>query len=137
MAENLSRELEEVTDDLEGNWNIVVVAITLDTGGEAPKAHKMARRKRPCLVAPDCYGHHVYQVKLCDVRSSFFSPCRTTLLHSRRFFQERCRVPAIHRQATELIGWLRGKTYVLVLLRDVQETNSLHILAVIRAALTR
>jgi hypothetical protein len=40
-------------------------------------------------------------------------------------------------QATELIGWLRGKTYILALLHEVQQTNSLHILAVIRAVLTR
>ena len=40
-------------------------------------------------------------------------------------------------KATELIGWLRGKTYILALLREVQQTNSLHVLAVIRAVLTR
>lgn len=40
-------------------------------------------------------------------------------------------------KATELIGWLQGKTYVLALLRDVQQTNSLQVLAVIRAVLTR
>ena len=39
-------------------------------------------------------------------------------------------------KATELIGWLRGKTYILALLREVQQTNSLRILAVIRAVLT-
>jgi hypothetical protein len=35
MAENLFREPEEVIDDLERNWNILVVAITSDAGGEA------------------------------------------------------------------------------------------------------
>jgi hypothetical protein len=40
-------------------------------------------------------------------------------------------------KATELIGWLQGKTYVLALLREVQRTNSLRILTVIRAVLTR
>ena len=39
-------------------------------------------------------------------------------------------------KATELIGWLRGKTYILALLREVQQTNSLRVLAVIRAVLT-
>ncbi len=63
MAENLFRELEQVIDDLEGNWNIVVVPITLDAGGEALNAHEMARRKHPHLNAPDCYGHQVYSIK--------------------------------------------------------------------------
>ena len=40
-------------------------------------------------------------------------------------------------KATELIGWLRGKTYVLALLRQVQLMNSQRILAVIHAVLTR
>ena len=40
-------------------------------------------------------------------------------------------------KATELIGWLRGKTYILALLCEVQQTNSLRVLAVIRAVLTR
>ena len=40
-------------------------------------------------------------------------------------------------QATELIGWLRGKTYVLALLQEVQLTNSQRVLAVIRTVLTR
>ena len=40
-------------------------------------------------------------------------------------------------KATELIGWLQGKTYVLALLQEVQLTNSQHVLAVICAVLTR
>jgi len=40
-------------------------------------------------------------------------------------------------RATELIGWLRGKTYVLALLRDIQLTNCLSVLAVIHAVLTQ
>ena len=31
-------------------------------------------------------------------------------------------------KATELIGWLWGKTYILALLHEVQQTNSLHVL---------
>ena len=40
-------------------------------------------------------------------------------------------------EATELIDWLRGQTYVLALLRNVQQTNCLHVFAVLRAVLTR
>ena len=45
--------------DLEVNWNIRVVAITLDAGGKALKGRKMARIKYPHLVTPDCFGHQV------------------------------------------------------------------------------
>ena len=57
MAKNLFHKLEKVINDLEGNWNIVVIAITSDAGGEALKAHKLACRKHPHLVVPDCYNH--------------------------------------------------------------------------------
>ena len=46
-------------NDLEVNWNIRVVAITSDAGGEALKGRKMAHRKYPHLVTPDCFGHQV------------------------------------------------------------------------------
>ena len=59
MADNLFHELEEVMNDLEVNWNIRVVAITSDAGGEALKGRKMAHRKYPHLVTPDCFGHQV------------------------------------------------------------------------------
>ena len=45
--------------------------------------------------------------------------------------QSSCNTP------TKQQSWLRGKTYVLALLHDVQQTNSLHVLAVIRAVLIR
>ena len=35
-------ELKKVIDELEGEWNIVVVAITSDAGGGTLKGHKMA-----------------------------------------------------------------------------------------------
>jgi len=40
-AENLYRELKKVIDELEGEWNVVVVAVTSDAGGEALKVRKM------------------------------------------------------------------------------------------------
>lgn len=50
---------------MERNWNVTVVAITSDAGGEALKGRKMARSKHPHLVVPDCFGHQVRSVKLC------------------------------------------------------------------------
>ncbi|KAH9162790.1 ribonuclease H-like domain-containing protein [Lactarius sanguifluus] len=117
-AENLFPELEKVLSDLEQSWNITVVAITSDAGGDALKGRKMAHRKYPHIVVPDCFGH---QTNL--IVGDFFRSNAEFLQHTDK--------------ATELIGWLRGKTYILALLREVQQTNSLHVLAVIHAVLTR
>ncbi|KAH9029946.1 ribonuclease H-like domain-containing protein [Lactarius pseudohatsudake] len=97
-AENLFPELEKVLSDLQQSWNITVVAITSDAGGDALKGRKMAHRKYPHIVVPDCFGH----------------------------------------QTNLIVGdFFRSKTYILALLREVQQTNSLRVLAVIRAVLTR
>lgn len=61
-AENLYRELEKVINELEGEWEIVIVAISSDAGGEALKSRKMAVKARPHLVGPDCFGHQVNQI---------------------------------------------------------------------------
>ncbi|KAH9026059.1 hypothetical protein EDB85DRAFT_1869147 [Lactarius pseudohatsudake] len=58
-AENLFPELEKVLSDLQQSWNITVVAITSDAGGDALKGRKMAHRKYPHIVVPDCFGHQV------------------------------------------------------------------------------
>jgi len=52
------------------------------------------------------------------------------------FFKSEAEFLRFTDKATELIGWLRGKTYVLALLRQVQLMNSQRILAVIHAVLT-
>jgi len=63
MAENLFRELEEVINDFRRKLEYPSLYRHSDAGSEAIKAHKMARRKCPHLVAPDCYGHQVYSIK--------------------------------------------------------------------------
>jgi hypothetical protein len=52
------------------------------------------------------------------------------------FFRSNAEFLQFTDKATELIGWLQGKIYVLALLHDVQLTNSLHVLAMIRPVLT-
>jgi hypothetical protein len=58
-AQNLYHELEKVIAELESEWEIVVVAVSSDAGGEALKGRKMAIRSRMHLVGPDCFGHQV------------------------------------------------------------------------------
>ena len=58
-AVNLYRELKKVIEELEGEWNIIVVAVSSDAGGEALKGCKMVIIARPDIVGPDCFGHQV------------------------------------------------------------------------------
>ena len=99
------------------------------------KGHKMACRKHPHLVVPDCFSHQVHQVKLHYIHCSLLSPPQTNLIVG-DFFRSDAEFLQYTDKATELIGWLQGKTYVLALLCDIQQTNSLHVLAVICAVLT-
>jgi len=86
-AVNLFHKMEEVINDLEENWNIIIIALTSDAGGEVLKVCKMAQRKYPHLVAPDCYGH---QNNL--IVGDFFRSNTEFLQYTNK--------------ATELIGWL-------------------------------
>jgi hypothetical protein len=74
--------------------------------------------------------------KLYRIHLSYILHLQTNLVVG-DFFKSDAEFLQFTDKATELIGWLRGKTYVLALLREVQLTNSLTILAVIRAVLTR
>ena len=71
--------------------------------------------------------HHVYYSHIIGLQTN---------LVVGDFFKSDAEFLQFTDQAMELIGWLRGKTYVLALLQEVQLTNSQRVLAVIRAVLT-
>ena len=79
-VENLYRELKKVIDELEGEWNVVVVAVTSDAGGEALKVRKMVVIARPDFVGPDCFGHQVNQINYSAFITHIFLVYRPTLL---------------------------------------------------------
>lgn len=83
------------------------------------KARRLLNESRPDLVTPDCYAHQINLVvgDYFKCRDSTFTQVSTL--------------------ATELITWLRSKTFVLALLRAIQEENGQATLSVIRAVLTR
>ncbi|KAJ7111680.1 hypothetical protein C8R44DRAFT_882747 [Mycena epipterygia] len=69
------------------------------------------------LIAPDCYAH---QINL--IVGDYFKVDKGFLKFSK--------------QATELITWLRSKTYVLALIRKMQVENGRSAVSIIRAVLT-
>jgi hypothetical protein len=79
-AANLYRELKKVIDELEGEWKIVIVAVSSDAGGEALKGRKMAVRAWPDLVGPDCFAHQVNHISCTVFFAYILSNYRPTLL---------------------------------------------------------
>ncbi|KAH7919498.1 hypothetical protein BV22DRAFT_1090514, partial [Leucogyrophana mollusca] len=124
-AENLVTLLKNVMEDVQKNWGVNVVAITSDASGESRAARKRLVKQFPWLVAPDCYAHQINLI----VGDYFKAPVVTIYKDYTK-------------KATELITWLRSKTIVLSLLRDIQvalnQSAQRHrVLSVIRAVLTR
>ncbi|KAF8876093.1 ribonuclease H-like domain-containing protein, partial [Infundibulicybe gibba] len=119
-ADLLYQKLRNVKEKVEAKWGVVVVAITGDASGESLRARKDLVRLSPHLLAPDCYAH---QINLM-VSDYFKAPNAAELL-------------AYGEDATELITWLRSKTFVLAKIRAVQDANGYPILSVRRAVLTR
>ena len=111
--------MEEVMNNLEVNWNIRVVAITLDAGGEALKGCKMACRKYPHLVILDCFGHQVSKAMPWLFHCWLVFPMQTNLIVG-DFFKSDTEFLQYTNKATELIGWLWDKTYILALLHEIQ-----------------
>ncbi|KAJ3008701.1 hypothetical protein NUW54_g3057 [Trametes sanguinea] len=102
-TEYLLRHIQEVLEIIKRDWAVTVVAVTSDCSGESRAARAALVKDRPELVAPDCYAHQVELVV-------------------RNYFSANTRVFDCTKDADELIKWLRGRTYLLALLRDIQTT---------------
>ncbi|KAI0363606.1 hypothetical protein BV20DRAFT_1007124, partial [Pilatotrama ljubarskyi] len=101
-AENLLRRIYEVLRIVEQDWGVTVMALTSDCSGESRAARGALVRARKELVGPDCYAHQVDLVV-------------------RNYFGSKARLFTCTKQADELIKWLRSRTYLLALLRDIQD----------------
>ncbi|KAF7358758.1 hypothetical protein MSAN_01214800 [Mycena sanguinolenta] len=117
-AENLLKLMLEVIETLKQKWGVVPIDFVTDASGESRKARRLLQQLMPMLITPDCYAH---QVNL--IVGDYFKVDKGFLKYSK--------------QATELITWLRSKTFVLALIRQIQSENGSHPLAIIRAVLTR
>ena len=106
-AMELLKKILEVKEHVETVWKIILVAVTSDASGESSKARRDLVKACPSLLAPDCYGHQINRV----VYDYFATPSTSILL-------------GYADTATELITWLRSKTFVLGLIRAIQERNA-------------
>ncbi|KAJ2977735.1 hypothetical protein NUW54_g11382 [Trametes sanguinea] len=100
-TENLLRRIREVLQIVDKDWAVTVVAVTSDCSGESRAARAALVQEHPELVAPDCYAHQIELVV-------------------RNYFGTNAPMFSATKQADELIKWLRSRTYLLALLRDIQ-----------------
>ncbi|GLB41919.1 hypothetical protein LshimejAT787_1005190 [Lyophyllum shimeji] len=120
-AVELIAKMKEVKELVESSeWNVTVIAVTGDAAGESRRARLDLGVLFPELLLPDCYGH---QINL--IVGDYFGVPYTLLLLDKAD------------DATELITWLRSKTYVLAQVRVIQEVNHFQVLSVIQAVISR
>ncbi|KAG0699264.1 hypothetical protein DFH29DRAFT_1002138 [Suillus ampliporus] len=86
----------------------MIVVITSDASGESRAARKRIVAEFPWFVAPDCFAHQ----KNLVVGDYYKVPSTSQFLQYTK-------------KATNLIAWLRSKTMVLAMLRDVQKALNL------------
>ncbi|KAI5827869.1 hypothetical protein K523DRAFT_278015, partial [Schizophyllum commune Tattone D] len=119
-AEHLAELTMQTIQHVSNEWNVEVIAFASDAGGESRKGRKIVVQRRPEIFAPDCYSHQL-QLVVGDYVDKSSSPLRD-----------------ISDKADDLIAWIRGKTFVVFLLKQAQESSGRGAaLSVIRAALTR
>ncbi|KAG2116714.1 uncharacterized protein F5147DRAFT_649153 [Suillus discolor] len=117
-AEELLRQILEAINRIESKWGATVIACTTDASGESRKARRLLREKFPHLVIPDCLAHQ-WNLIVGDL------------------FKVKDDYGVYGDMAQELITWLRSKTHVLAILREIQMATIGKTLAVLRAVLTR
>lgn len=132
-AEHLLQLMLEVIESIRKEWGVEPIAFTTDASGESRKARRLLLRLMPHLIVPDCYAH---QVNL--IVGDYFKVCEfTSQLNTSNCDQVDKGFLKYSKKATDLIGWLRSKTFVLALIRKTQIDNGLSPLSIIRAVLTR
>ncbi|KAG1724673.1 hypothetical protein EDB19DRAFT_1834081 [Suillus lakei] len=125
-ADHLKILILDVIKEVKGKWKATIIAITSDASGESRAARKRIIAEFPWFVAPDCFAHQINLV----VGDYYKVPSTSQFLQYTK-------------KATDLIAWLRSKTMVLAMLRDVQKALNLanpsrtkRVLSVIHAVLT-
>ncbi|EED85429.1 predicted protein [Postia placenta Mad-698-R] len=118
-AENFFKLIESAFDTIHQNWQVEIVAFTLDASGKSCKARTVLHRKYPILIVLDCYAH---QINL--VVGDYFKLGSSVVF----FVWAEC--------ADDLIAWLHKWTYILGVLRDIQISLRKTPLTIIHAVIT-
>lgn len=117
-AEILLEHTERIKALLEKEWNFTIVAFTTDASDKSRKARSLFVKKYPQIVGPDCSAHQVFVYFLILFLSLIFY--KNNLIVGDYFKAGDPLLLGWSTQASELISWLRSKTYILAHLREIQ-----------------
>ncbi|PPR07164.1 hypothetical protein CVT24_010717 [Panaeolus cyanescens] len=120
-ADNLLRDIKVVMEILFREWKVEVIAITSDASGESRKARLDYGLEHPAIITPDCWAH-----QNALVVGDYF---RASERDENQYLQAA-------ESANQLITWVRSKTQVIALLKDVQQSLG-RVVSVIRPVATR
>ena len=128
--------LENAIKTVRTEYFTFLVAVVTDASGECRKARKVLAQKYPDIIFLDCYAHQVRHISILTF--VILTPEHQINLVVGDYFKSEASVLDFTDDATELITWLRSKTQVLALLREVQaKLGENAVKAVIRVVLTR
>ena len=117
-AENLKLHLEKAIKMVQNAYMAHVVGVVTDASGECWKARRLLSLEYPDIVFLDCYAHQVsFFVFVCPHTNHVVQ----INLMVGDYFKLKAGVLEFADQASELITWLRSKTLILALLREVQQ----------------
>lgn len=120
---------------LEQDWKIKVIGFASDASGESKKARADIGRECRYLFVPDCLAH---QVCSNSIYALYFLPgIQINLLVSDLLKSNNRMLLDYVDQASELTSWLRSKSKLLAMLRNIRESTNQRGLTVIRPVLTR
>ena len=139
-ADNLKIHLEKVIDTVRVEYRASVVGIVTDASGECRKARRLLALEHPDIVFLDCYAHQVFPFYTCAGPHTDLRTSQVNLVVG-DYFKSEAEALTFADQASDLIAWLRSKTLILALMRDVQAAlpgaKISEIKTIIRAVLTR
>ena len=138
-ADNLKIHLEKAIDTVRVDYSAYVVGVVTDASGECRKARRLLALEHPDIVFLDCYAHQVlFSHEFTCLRADHLMAQVNLVVGD--YFKSEAEALSFADKASDLITWLRSKTLLLALLREVQAAvpgNKSNIKAVIRAVLTR
>ncbi|GJF00972.1 hypothetical protein PsYK624_172760 [Phanerochaete sordida] len=116
---HIRKMITELRDNSATGWRARLAAFVTDNSGESLSARNTIAEEYPDILCFPCYAH---QINL--IVGDYLNKCGAEFLVQAK-------------KADEIITWLRSKTFVLALLRDIQVRARGKSLAIIRAVITR
>ena len=110
--------LENAIRTIRYEYFAILVTVVTDASGECCKAQQILALRYPNIIFLDCYAHQVLYSPP-HLFPLLIPPCQINLVVG-DYFKSKTSVLVFADDGMELISWLRSKTQILALMRDVQ-----------------